>query len=86
MKASVFYSWQSDLSSKTNRSYLEGIITKSLKAVNKDNRIIACIDKHIVHHLYSDKLMNLIYKMIEPNEDQRIDFEDLMEELNKNFK
>ena len=29
--------------------------------------------------------MNLIYKMIEPNEDLRLDFEDLSMELDKNF-
>lgn len=61
-------------------------VLESLRELTTMRSIIACIDKHIVHHLYSDKLMNLIYKMIEPNEDQRIDFEDLMEELNKNFK
>ena len=61
-------------------------VLESLRELTTMRSIIACIDKHIVHHLYSDKLMKLIYKMIEPNEDQRIDFEDLMEELNKNFK
>jgi len=61
-------------------------VLESLRELTTMRSIISCIDKHIVHHLYSDKLMNLIYKMIEPNEDQRIDFEDLLEELNKNFK
>ena len=60
-------------------------VLESLRELTTMRSIISCIDKHIVHYLYSDKLMKLIYKMIEPNEDQRIDFEDLMEELNKNF-
>ena len=61
-------------------------VLESLRELTTMRSIIACINKHIVHHLYSDKLMKLIYKMIETNEDQRIDFKDLMEELNKNFK
>ena len=47
--------------------------------------IKSCVNKYLVNHQYSDKLMNIIYKMIEPNEDQRLDFEDLLEELDKNF-
>ena len=47
------------------------------------------LKKHHGHNLtvdcykYSDKLMNIIYKMIEPNEDDRFDFEDLSMELKK---
>ena len=32
---------------------------------------------------YSEKLLNIIYKMIEPVEDSRFDFEDLFFELEK---
>jgi hypothetical protein len=60
-------------------------VLESLRELTTMRSIKNCIDKYILNHLYSDKLMNLIYKMIEPNEDQRIDFEDLMEELNKHF-
>ena len=64
MKASVFYSWQSDLSSKTNRTYLEGIITKSLKTVNKDNRIIACIDRDTKDELGSPSIQSSVFSKI----------------------
>ena len=36
MKVSIFYSWQSDLPSKTNRSFIEDAIKKALKSINKD--------------------------------------------------
>ena len=45
--------------------------------------IIANINKYIVKNKYSDKLINLIYKMIDPDEDSRFDFEDLSLELEK---
>ena len=38
MKVSIFYSWQSDLPSKTNRNFIEDAIKKALKSINKDNR------------------------------------------------
>ena len=45
--------------------------------------IITNINKYIVKNKYSDKLINLIYKMIDPDEDSRFDFEDLSLELEK---
>ena len=39
MKISIFYSWQSDLPSKTNRYFIEESIKKSLGDINKDSRI-----------------------------------------------
>lgn len=47
MKVSNFYSWQSDLPGKTNRNF-DSAIKKSLKALIKDNRIIACDDRDIL--------------------------------------
>ena len=45
--------------------------------------IIANINKYITKQNYSDKLINIIYKMIDPDEDSRYDFEDLNIELEK---
>ena len=39
--------------------------------------IILNINKFIGKNIYSDKLFSIVYKMIEPNEDIRYDFEDL---------
>ena len=48
--------------------------------------IISNINKYTIKNKYSDKLMNIIYKMIDPNEDERYDFEDLSIELKEKFK
>ena len=45
--------------------------------------IINHIDKFMVANKYSDKLINILYKMIEPSEDLRFDFEDLNIALEK---
>ena len=45
--------------------------------------IISSISKYIAKNKYSEKLINIVYKMIEPNEDLRFDFEDLSVELEK---
>ena len=45
--------------------------------------IISSISKYIAKNKYSEKLINIVYKMIEPNEDLRFDFEDLSIELEK---
>ena len=49
----------------------------TMKAINN------CINKFLISNNYSKKLINLVYKMIEPNEDLRFDFEDLANELKK---
>ena len=57
----------------------------TLRELTTMRSIIFNINKQIINK-YSDKLMNMIYKMIDPNEDHRYDFEDLSVELAKNFK
>ena len=60
-------------------------VLESLRELTTMRSIKSCVNKYLINHQYSDKIMNIIYKMIEPNEDQRLDFEDLLEELDKNF-
>lgn len=64
MKVSIFYSWQSDLPPKTNRYYIEDIIKTSLKTINKDNRIVACIDRDTKDELGSPEIHNSVFKKI----------------------
>lgn len=64
MKVSVFYSWQSDLPAKTNRYFIEDSIKKSLKEINKDNRVIACIDRDTKNDLGSPDIENSIFQKI----------------------
>ena len=61
-------------------------VLESVRELTTLRGVISSINKFIMKNKYSDKLMNLIYKMIEPNEDDRIDFEDLSIELDNNFK
>ena len=60
-------------------------VLETVRELTTMRSIITSINKYIMKNKYSDKLMNIIYKMIEPNEDERFDFEDLSIELNKNF-
>ena len=64
MKVSIFYSWQSDLPSKTNRYFIEDAICRSLKEINKDNRMIACIDRDTKDELGSPDIRSSIFKKI----------------------
>ncbi len=64
MKVNIFYSWQSDLSSKTNRYYIEDTIKKALKEINKDNRIVACIDRDTKDELGSPEIHNSVFNKI----------------------
>ena len=45
--------------------------------------IVNNINKFMVKNKYSEKLLNIVYKMIDPSEDLRFDFEDLSFELDK---
>ena len=45
--------------------------------------IVTNINKFIIKNKYTDQLINIIYKMIDPIEDTRFDFEDLSIELKK---
>lgn len=64
MKVSIFYSWQSDLSSKTNRYYIEDAIKKALKEINKDNQMVAYIDRDTKDELGSPEIHNSVFKKI----------------------
>ena len=61
-------------------------VLESVRELTTLRSVISSINKFIMKNKYSDKLMNIIYKMIEPNEDDRFDFEDLSIELDNNFK
>ena len=53
----------------------------ALRELTTMKSIINCINKFLIPNTFSQKLINLLYKMIEPNEDLRYDFEDLSNEL-----
>ena len=55
----------------------------ALRELTTMKAIVNCINKFLIPNTFSQKLINLLYKMIEPNEDLRFDFEDLSNELTK---
>ena len=61
-------------------------ILENVRELTTMRSIRANVSKFILKNKYSDKLMNIVYKMIDPNEDERYDFEDLSIELNEVFK
>ena len=58
-------------------------VLDALRELTTMKSIINCIKKFLMPNAFSEKLINLVYKMIEPNEDLRFDFEDLSNELKK---
>lgn len=64
MKATIFYSWQSDLEPKTNKFYIEDAIKKSLKIINKDDRIVAYIDRDTKNVFGSPEIHNSVFNKI----------------------
>ena len=58
-------------------------ILNTIRELTTMKSIMTHVSKYIAQNKYSEKLMNIIYKMIEPNEDLRLDFEDLAIELDK---
>ena len=58
-------------------------ILNSIRELSSMKTVKSNIDKYMIHYKYSDKLMNIIYKMVDINEDKRYDFEDLSVELEK---
>ena len=58
-------------------------VLDALRELTTTKAIINCINKFLMPNIFSEKLLNLVYKMIEPNEDLRFDFENLSNELKK---
>ena len=61
-------------------------VLETVRELTTMRSIKTTVNKYIIKNKYSDKLMNIVYKMIDPNEDERYDFEDLSIELNEKFK
>ena len=55
----------------------------ALRELYSMKAITNCVNKFLIQNYFSDKLINLLYKMIEPDENIRYDFEDLSKELSK---
>ena len=61
-------------------------VLEYIREMTDMNNIENMVNKFIDKGKYSDKLIHLIYKMIELDEDKRLDFEQLEKEIKANFK
>ena len=56
-------------------------LIKNIREKNSMGDVISIINKYEMNNRYSDKFMNLIYKMIQLDENKRYDFFELNEEI-----
>ena len=61
-------------------------IIQSLREENDMVCVANIVKKFGLNEKYSEKFMNIIYKMIHIDENKRLDFIELFDEINKNFK
>ena len=60
-------------------------VIENIRELNNMKIIINSIQKDMGKRIYSEKLMKIIYKMIEIDENKRYDFIELEKDLNNNF-
>ena len=61
----VFYCWESDLPSKTNRNYIQSCIEKAIKRLNDESDIKLCLDKDTFGSAGSPDIFPTILRKIE---------------------
>ncbi|MDE6426979.1 MAG: hypothetical protein K2K89_12730 [Ruminococcus sp.] len=61
----VFYCWESDLSSRTNRNYIQSCIEKAIGKLNDESDIKLCLDKDTLGSTGSPDIFPTILKKIE---------------------
>ena len=68
--------------------YAMSLDLKMIKLLREETAMVdvfSIIKRFGIEYKYSTKFLNIIYKMIETDENKRVDFIDLENELNKNF-
>ena len=61
-------------------------ILENIRELSTINSVMSAVNKFNVKKRYSDTLMKILFKMIDPVENKRYDFEELNEDLKKYFK
>lgn len=64
MKVSIFYSWQSDIDYKTNKYFIEDSIRKAICKINKENELVACIDRDTKNRIGSPDIRDSVFDKI----------------------
>lgn len=65
MKASIFYSWQSDLPNNTNRSFIENAIKKAIKKLSFETQVYAEYDRDTLGITGSPDISDAIFEKID---------------------
>ena len=68
--------------------YAMALDIKLIKSIREEKSMVEIksnIKKYKINDRYSEKLLNIIYNMVQPDENKRYDFIELNEEINKNF-
>ena len=67
MKCKIFYSWQSDLPNRDNRSFIEECIKKSIKSINKtiDIGLVVDYDRDTKDETGTPVIIDTIFEKIE---------------------
>lgn len=64
MQINIFYSWQSNLPSKANRSFIETAILRAVKKINLDPRTFSILDRDTKNTLGSPNITDTIFYKI----------------------
>ena len=65
MKASIFYSWQANLPTKTNRNFLENGIKKAAKMTQNERGLLVVVDRDTKGMMGSPSIIESIYRKID---------------------
>lgn len=66
MKKTIFYSWQSDLASNTNRGFIEDSLEKAIKGINRlEVHLDVAIDRDTQHSSGTPDIVNTLFEKID---------------------
>ncbi len=64
MEIKIFYSWQSDLPSKTNKSFIEKTILCAIKNINSDQKVLSVLDRDTKNEFGSPNIVDTVLSKI----------------------
>lgn len=64
MEIKIFYSWQSDLPSKTNKSYIEKSILNAVNLINSEQKVISVLDRDTKNEIGSPNIVDTVLSKI----------------------
>ncbi len=64
MEIKIFYSWQSDLPSKTNKTFIEKTILCAIKNINSDQKVLSVLDRDTKNEFGSPNIVDTVLSKI----------------------